>query len=587
MSDLIGKFLGQYEILALLGEGGMAGVYRARQASIKRDVAIKVIRPEMKNVEDFLKRFQREAETVASMSHPHINKVFDYGTHEGKIYLVMELMTGGSLADRIRQGPLPLEDVDRILEEIASALDYAHLKGIIHRDLKPHNILFDETGGAFLGDFGLAKTLTTDSTLTQSGMAIGTPAYMSPEQWQGQVLDARSDIYSLGIVLFEMLSGQMPFQAETPPAMMYAHLQERPPLVRDLREGLPSAVEDVIQKALAKKREDRFATATEMAQAFHASLQGTRLPTVKVARTGRFGRETGADAGRAGTGTPPLPQRRPRTVLLGLGALLVVLVIGGLIGFSSGLFGGATGTPTRRAALQSSDTLAASPTPSHTPTSAPGAETIVAIILTQYVTLTANAVASFTKTPTPDLEQTGTAIANATGTAIAVASFTQTPTPTPFVIVITNTPLPTATRTPTPAVTATPTRAPDIVLVYDDAQLNLINVSPRTLNIANLLFIQRSSPLRTFEATEWTAGSPQYSPYGLAASWCFQVSRIEERNIAPLPQCQPRSGFRQVAFDKQFWVPAVPNATAFEVVLGGRAIATCPFAARRCEFALS
>src|SRR5260221_644915 len=210
MANLIGQRLGHYEILALLGRGGMATVYRARQLNIEREVAIKVMKPDLAEAEDFIERFRREARTIASLSQPHILKLFDYGQHDELIYLVMELLMGGSLARLISKGPLPLESVSLILEQVASALDYAHKRGIIHRDMKPQNGLLDTQGNAFLTDFGISKLLSQTTSLTQSGVAMGTPAYMSPEQWQGQVLDARSDIYALGIVLFEMLSGKLP-----------------------------------------------------------------------------------------------------------------------------------------------------------------------------------------------------------------------------------------------------------------------------------------------------------------------------------------------------------------------------------------
>src|SRR4051812_7400145 len=162
----------------------MATVYRARQLNIQRDVALKVIKPDLAETSGFIQRFKREAETVATLSHPHILKLFDYGEQDGIVYLVMELLTGGSLGDLIRQGPLSMQEASRFLDHIAAALDYAHRRGVIHRDLKPQNVLLDEDRNAFLSDFGIAKLLDENTMLTQSGASIGTPAYMAPEQWQ-------------------------------------------------------------------------------------------------------------------------------------------------------------------------------------------------------------------------------------------------------------------------------------------------------------------------------------------------------------------------------------------------------------------
>jgi serine/threonine protein kinase len=278
MANLIGQTLGQYQITALLGKGGMATVYRARQSSINRDVAIKVIKPDLIESEEFKVRFDREAQVIAAMSHPHILKVFDYGQHGDLVYLVMELLSGGSLADLIRSaGKLPLADISRLLDQIASALDYAHRRAIVHRDLKPQNVLLDEERNAFLTDFGIAKLLGETSALTQSGMAMGTPAYMSPEQWRGQAVDARADTYALGVMLYEMLAGKVPFAGDTPYSMMHMHIFQAPPNIRSVRSDLPSAVQDVLNKSMAKDRDNRYGTAGEVAAAFKAALSGAPL----------------------------------------------------------------------------------------------------------------------------------------------------------------------------------------------------------------------------------------------------------------------------------------------------------------------
>ncbi len=244
-SELIGKSLGQYQILELLGRGGMALVYRAQQISMKRDVAMKVIEPDKINSEEFMKRFERETRAAAMLSHAHILKVFDYGKQDGYVYLVMELINGGSLADLLDKGPVPPKIVSRYLDQIAAAIDFAHGKGVIHRDLKPQNVLIDETNNCYITDFGIVKLLNETSQLTQRGSVVGTPAYIAPEQWQGQPIDARADIYALGVMVFELLTGRLPFQADTLYSMMKQHVNQPPPPPNSIRADLPAALSAV------------------------------------------------------------------------------------------------------------------------------------------------------------------------------------------------------------------------------------------------------------------------------------------------------------------------------------------------------
>ncbi len=271
--DLIGKILGQYEILEEIGRGGMATVYRARQLSINRIVAVKVLPRHLLHDPGFFERFEREVDVVAHLEHPHILPIYDYGKADDMPYIAMRYLAGGSLAQIIRRGAPRLEDLERPLTQVGQALDYAHQQGIIHRDIKPGNIMLDENSNAYLSDFGIARVL--GSNLTGSAI-IGTPAYMSPEQANGFPLDARSDLYSLGIVLFELITGREPYQAETPMALLLKHINEPIPPVGLFRQGVPREVEQVIARSTAKDPNQRYASAGEMARAFSEALGGLR-----------------------------------------------------------------------------------------------------------------------------------------------------------------------------------------------------------------------------------------------------------------------------------------------------------------------
>jgi len=272
VAQLIGDTLGPYRILERLGVGGMAEVYKAYQPSMDRYVAIKVILQRFAQDATFLQRFQREARAVSRLEHPFILPVHDYGEAEGRPYLVMRYLGQGTLKDKLSGQPMPLDEVNRIIGQVGGALDYAHRVGIIHRDVKPSNILMDAEGNAFLADFGLAKMMEASVQLTGTGVGIGTPAYMSPEQGQGETVDSRTDVYSLGVMLYEMALGRMPYQADTPLALVYKHVHVPLPLPRAILPSLLEAVERVILRAMAKDREDRFPTVGEMVHALDAAV---------------------------------------------------------------------------------------------------------------------------------------------------------------------------------------------------------------------------------------------------------------------------------------------------------------------------
>jgi serine/threonine protein kinase len=280
MPNLIGQSLGRYHILEQLGEGGMATVYKAFDTLLERDVAVKVIRVDQfapAVLERILKRFEREAKALARLTHPNIVHINDYGEQDGIPYLVMDYLPGGTLKQRLGK-PIPWQEAARLLIPVAEALEYAHEHGIVHRDVKPSNILLTEKGQPMLTDFGIAKILESEETaeLTGTGMGVGTPEYMAPEQTSSKSVDQRADIYSLGIVLYEMVTGRKPFIADTPLAVLFKQASEPLPRPRQYVPDLPEAVEKVLIKALAKKPEDRYQSMGEFANAMERSTeQGT------------------------------------------------------------------------------------------------------------------------------------------------------------------------------------------------------------------------------------------------------------------------------------------------------------------------
>jgi serine/threonine protein kinase len=271
MAKLIGQTIGQYQIIEQIGKGGMATVYKAYQPGLDRYVAFKILPEYYLHDETFLSRFQREARVIAKLSHPHILPIYDFGQVGNLTYIVMQYVDRGTLKDMMGK-PMALSQAAYFIDQIADALDYAHRRGILHRDVKPSNILLEEGRRVLLTDFGLAKMVEGATQLTGSGVGVGTPAYMSPEQGQGLTVDARTDIYALGIILYEMVTGRVPYEAETPMAIVIKHINEPLPLPRSINPSLPEGVERLILKALAKNREERYASAGQMATALRQAL---------------------------------------------------------------------------------------------------------------------------------------------------------------------------------------------------------------------------------------------------------------------------------------------------------------------------
>ncbi len=282
MSVLVGKMLDHYHLRERVGQGGMATVYRAVDTRNLREVALKVLSPTMGADRKFLKRFRREAQLVKQhLTHPYIVPVVDYGQTQGYIYLVMPFVRGETLQDRLTQGDIPKQECRRWVQQISDALALAHDKGIIHRDIKPSNVMIDEKGNALLTDFGLARQIEGSDTLTGS-LLMGTPAYISPEQGRGEKIDTRSDQYSLGVVLYQMATGRLPFESDKPMATVLAHINESVPRPRRFNQQIPADQERVILKSLAKRPEDRFPSIRAMQEAYLAALDGKPLPQFRL-----------------------------------------------------------------------------------------------------------------------------------------------------------------------------------------------------------------------------------------------------------------------------------------------------------------
>lgn len=276
--DLTGQMIGQYRVLEEIGKGGMAHVYRAEQPSMQRFVAIKRLSPALLLEDTFLARFEQEVRVVASLEHPAILPVYDYGEHDGAPYIVMRYIDGGTLAETIQQHAdtgMPFKTVEGIITRVASGLDLAHRRGVVHRDLKPSNILLDREGIPYLADFGLAK-VSEGTQLTKEGF-VGTPAYLAPEVSEPDSVSPYLDIYALGVTLYQMITGQLPFQADTPVNTILAHLNQPIPDARALRDDLPDGVQLVIETAMAKKPSNRYDTAGELSEAFGEALTSTAV----------------------------------------------------------------------------------------------------------------------------------------------------------------------------------------------------------------------------------------------------------------------------------------------------------------------
>ncbi|MCP4423226.1 MAG: protein kinase, partial [Chloroflexi bacterium] len=452
--SLIGQKLGKYTITEKIGRGGMAEVYKAHHETLGRDVAIKVMHAHLLDEENFLARFQREARTMARLNHPHIVRVYDFDTFgRDNHYIVMDYIGGGSLKERLEQlaaegRRMTLERTVKIIAQIADALAYAHQRDMVHRDIKPANIMLDEEGEPFLTDFGIVKMLGGQTMqYTATGALIGTPDYMSPEQALGKSGDKRSDIYSLGILLFQMSTGQLPFNADTPVAVVMKHVSEPVPLPVTFNPDVPQALQTVILKALAKEPEHRFQGVGEMAAALRridlSGMPATDVvpaqpppPPPTVPPTAVTPQPPPRDDTPIAATIPTQPQQRKKRRWPWVLAVLILLLIGGgtaVFGPKLSLFGGSaisvvmTATPS--VTPVPTNTAIPSPTDTLMPTDPP--DTVATVLAAAAQTATAQA-------PVGDVAET------------AVATEPPTPTAAPSA-----TPEPTQTATPTATLTPT------------------------------------------------------------------------------------------------------------------------------------
>jgi beta-lactam-binding protein with PASTA domain/tRNA A-37 threonylcarbamoyl transferase component Bud32 len=341
-------FSGRYELTHLVARGGMAEVYRARDRLLDRPVALKVLFPELSVDRAFVERFRREAQAAANLSHPNIVPVFDWGEDDGTYYIVMEYIDGQPLSQALKAGgPMPAGRVAQIGARVADALAYAHRHGVVHRDVKPGNVLLTNDEQVKVTDFGIARAVNTEESLTQTGAVMGTATYFSPEQAEGVGVDARSDIYSLGVVLFEMVAGRPPFLGDSPVAVASKHVREQPPVLRDLNPTVPPALEAIIAKAMAKRADLRYQSAGDLRTDLQRFADGRPVAAADPATTAMLAAaaatgaihdtaQTGVLAAGPATQTVPAGDgRRPassdshvwRWVLL----LLALLVVLGLV----------------------------------------------------------------------------------------------------------------------------------------------------------------------------------------------------------------------------------------------------------------
>jgi len=598
---LIGEKLGDYVIRVLLGRGGMARVYLGYDEQLARPAALKVIDsdigPEFRP--EYYRRFQNEARAIARLEHPNIVKVYQFGQYKDVLYMAMAFVEGRDLKQILRElhgrkEHMPYQQVVRITEQIGTALDYAHGRGVIHRDVKPSNIMLNAEGRAILTDFGLALS-AGDNT---QGETFGSAHYIAPEQALSSAnAVGQSDLYSLGVCIYEMLTGHVPFEEGSAMTVALAHVHQIPPALVLHNTTLPPGVQPVIDKVLHKIPTRRYETGAELALAL-----GQALSIQPGSDSYLFRPSASSSALRAPSYTPPMmipppPARereryfqggvrrrsagsgQRRRLLVGAMVVVVVILAGFLLGIRAAALNPvitttATLPPTVVAiAPTSALTDAATNAPTNAPTRIPTSAFVVVAATDEPDLRTAAATPTATELFTPS----ATTIAIESGTREATSGSTVTPS-------LTVIPSLAATQ---PATASGP--APNVQLSWDVVQFNVLNVGARPVSVRLLSFVQATKPeTRQFAAVQWVRTlATGTNDVPLRPGGCFQVARYGLLLPTPFARCAALAAFWQPGVSGQFWLPtdARPDAT-FDVVLDRQTIASCMIATGNCTFAL-
>lgn len=532
--------LGKYEVIERLGRGGMAEVYRAYHPSLDRFVAIKVLHAFLADDPEFKSRFEKEARNIARLKHPHIVGVYDFENDAASesYFMVMELIEGPTLKDQLfqlseRGERLPLKESIHIIKEAATALAYAHNQGMIHRDVKPANLMMDRDNRVVLTDFGIAK-IVTGAQFTASGGMVGTPAYMAPEQGLGDAGDERSDLYSLGVILFQLVTGALPYEAETPLAIILKHLNEPVPSARAVSPDVPEAVDLIIRKLMAKEPDDRYQTANALIadlEKIERALENDPLGehidehetlifaqpspsstgeiAAAVSSTAEFPVAAGGAGERGGGGIGRwLPWLLLLVVLIGGGGLIAAQAPGGI----PMLLGLVTSTPTP------SPTPESTATPTETPMLPP----------------TSTETPSSTDTPMPTLTETPSATPTDTPTDTPIPSATLTDTPT-----LTPTPLPSDTATEAPSITPSPTitNTPSLTPSLTPSRTPTSTYTPTPTSSATRLPTDTLTPSATYTPSTTLTPSTTPSPTLDVTQTLIQATLLSEFQTATAAVC--------------------------------------------------